>query len=427
VLGDEMGLGKTIQALAVMSHLASQGAQRFLVVCPASVLATWLREIAAHTTFPAHRLHGDGRDAAAQAWRRAGGVAVTTYETLEAMAPDGDVGLFVVDEAHYVKHSRTQRAQAVTAWAGAVWQTLFLTGTPMDNRLDDFVALVRILQPDVVASLPTRLGLLGADAFRRAVAPVYLRRNQRDVLTELPELIATDDWVDLSPADQAVYREAVRGGNLMAIRQAAWAGPAATCAKLERLRQIVGDAHDEGRAVVVFTFFRSVAETVATAVRAAGIPVFGPLTGDVAVADRDGLIDAWAGQGAGVLVAQITVGGTGLNLQAASVVLLCEPQLTPAVEAQAVARAHRMGQVRTVQVHRLLAEGTADARIVELLAGKQQAFDEYVRTSALAAATAQAVGVSQAELARDVVASEQARLGQGPVWDALASGSTPPQ
>ena len=118
-------------------------------------------------------------------------------------------------------------------------------------------------------------------------------------------------------------------------------------------------------------------------------------------------------------MAQISVGGTGLNLQAASVVVLCEPQLTPAAEEQAVARLHRMGQVRAVHAHRLLAEDGVDERIVELLAGKQQVFDDYVRTSSVAAAAVAAVDVTEGTLARDVVAREQARLGYGPWWEGL--------
>ncbi|GMA25737.1 helicase SNF2 [Luteimicrobium album] len=426
LIGDEMGLGKTIQALAVMSDLVAAGQTRFLVVCPASLLANWAREVEARTTLTAHRLHGDGRDEAIKAWAAGGGVGLTTFETLTHVPTDGsvgEVGLVVVDEAHYVKNPRTRRAKAVATWAGLVWRVLFLTGTPMDNRLEDFLALVKVLQPDLGAQLPRHLGLLGPDAFRQVVAPVYLRRNQVDVLVELPDVIATDDWVDLTEADERAYREAVASGNLMAMRQAAWvagSGGASACAKLDRLVAIVTEAREEGRSTVVFSYFRDVLDTVMAALAAPGVSVHGPLTGDVPVADRMALVDAFTADDAGaVLVAQVAVGGTGLNLQAASVVVLCEPQLTPAAEAQAVARLHRMGQVRTVRAHRLLAEDGVDERIVELLAGKQEVFDDYVRRSSVAAAAVSAVDVTEAGLARDVVAWEQARLGYGPVWDGL--------
>ncbi|WP_139820978.1 DEAD/DEAH box helicase [Krasilnikoviella flava] len=424
LLGDEMGLGKTVQALAVMAHLTAQGEGRFLVVCPASLLANWAREVEDRTSLTSHRMHGEGRAGAIAAWESRGGVGLTTFEGLAHVPDVGDVALVVVDEAHYVKNPRTRRSRAVGRWARRVWRVLFLTGTPMDNRLEDFLELVRMLQPDLVAQLPGHLGLLGPDAFRRVVAPVYLRRNQEDVLVELPEIIAADDWVDLTAADDRAYRDAVAAGNLMAMRRAAWVagadGDFRACAKLTRLLEIVDEARDEGRGVVVFSTFRDVLDTVVTVLGSRGVPVHGPLTGDVPVAERMGLVDGFVSDDdAPVLVAQIAVGGTGLNLQAASVVVLCEPQLTPAAEDQAVARLHRMGQVRTVRAHRLLAEDGVDERVVELLAGKQKVFDEYVRTSSVAAAAVSAVDVTVGALARDVVAWEQARLGYGPCWDGL--------
>jgi superfamily II DNA or RNA helicase len=141
---------------------------------------------------------------------------------------------------------------------------------------------------------------------------------------------------------------------------------------------------------------------------------------------RQDVIDAFSADVAGaVLVAQVQVGGVGLNIQAASVVVLCEPQLTPAAEDQAIARVHRMGQVRTVRVHRLLEPGGVDERIRALLAGKRRAFDEFVRESAVADGALRAVDVSRTDLARRVVAQEQARLGYGPVWDELEADDAP--
>jgi SNF2 family DNA or RNA helicase len=113
---------------------------------------------------------------------------------------------------------------------------------------------------------------------------------------------------------------------------------------------------------------------------------------------------------AAVLVCQIEAAGVGLNIQAASVVILCEPQVKPSIEAQAVARAHRMGQVRSVQVHRLLIADSVDQRMLDLLGSKAQLFDAYVRHSAIAEASPGAVDVSEVQLARTIVAQEQRRL-----------------
>ena len=123
------------------------------------------------------------------------------------------------------------------------------------------------------------------------------------------------------------------------------------------------------------------------------------------------MIDAFstADEGA-VLVSQIVAGGVGLNIQAASVVVLCEPQLKPTTESQAIARAHRMGQVQSVQVHRLLSEGCIDERICEILARKRAIFDEFARVSDTADAAPEAVDISEAQIAREVVTAERLRL-----------------
>ena len=110
------------------------------------------------------------------------------------------------------------------------------------------------------------------------------------------------------------------------------------------------------------------------------------------------------------MVAQIVAGGVGLNIQAASVVVICEPQLKPTLEDQAVARAHRMGQTQTVQVHRLLDEDGIDRRIRQILAEKRELFDEYARRSAIVEGSPDAVDVSDTEIARQVVAEERKRL-----------------
>ena len=427
LLGDEMGLGKTVQALAAIAHLAADGHRRFLVVCPASLLANWEHEVRSRTALPAHRIHGTSRADALAAWERDGGIGLTTFEGLAHVpldatehAPDlARVGLLVIDEAQQVKNPRAARSKLAARWARSCARVLLMSGTPMDNRLDDFLALVEILQPGLSASIPGHLGLVGPEAFRRAVAHVYLRRNQADVLVELPDVVASDDWVELGAPEERAYRAAVEAGNLMAMRQAAWHASGTTPAKLARLLEIVDEATDEGRSVLVFSYFRATLDLVATTLAARGIAVHGPLTGDVPVSRRGALVDGFSADDASVLVSQISVGGTGLNLQAASVVVLCEPQLTPSLEDQAVARAHRMGQVRAVRVHRLLGSGGVDERIVEILAGKREVFDGYVRVSSLAQAAVASTDVARGDLAREVVAAEQARLGYGPWWDEL--------
>jgi len=138
--------------------------------------------------------------------------------------------------------------------------------------------------------------------------------------------------------------------------------------------------------------------------------VFGPLTGPVPAAARQVMVDQFSAAGHGaVLVSQIVAGGVGLNIQAASVVVICEPQFKPTTEWQAIARAHRMGQLETVQVHRLLSEEGVDQRITEILARKRELFDDFARISETAESAPEALDVSEADLARDVIAAERER------------------
>lgn len=409
IIGDEMGLGKTVQAIAALAHLAARGEARFLVVCPASVLINWSREIRARSTLRALPVHGAERLDMFAAWRSSGGVALTTFDALRTLPEDASVApsMLVVDEAHFVKNPATRRARAVAAWAERADRVLFLTGTPMENRVEEFRSLVRQLRPDLADVVTSTHGAAGSQAFRRAVAPAYLRRNQVDVLTELPALLHVDEWEEFSAGDLVAYREAVASGQFMRMRRAAYAAPA-TSAKLERLRELVDEARDNGLKVVVFSYFREVLATVGEAL---GQDVFGPVSGSVPAARRQELVDAFSAvDGHAVLLSQIQAGGTGLNMQAASMVILCEPQIKPTLEHQAVARAHRMGQVRTVQVHRLLAADSVDQRMVELLARKDRLFDAYARRSDLAETTPDAVDVSDGELVRRIVEEEQRRL-----------------
>lgn len=411
ILGDEMGLGKTVQALAVAAHLTAKGSGHTLVVCPASVISNWVNETRKHTDLRPWQLHGPERDALLAEWGREGGIAITTFDTLKALRIPVDPDLLVVDEAHFVKNPATQRAQAVRAVLARSGRAVLMSGTPMENRVEEFKNLVGYVQPAVAGKIHVRDGLGGARAFRKVVAPAYLRRNQEDVLTELPELIEVEDWVLLTGPDKAAYRSAVLDGNFMAMRQAAYAS--AGSAKLERIVEIVEEARSGDAKVLAFSFFRRVLDTISGALPGT---VYGPITGATSVAERQRLVDSFAAHpGPATLLAQIEAGGVGLNIQAASVVILAEPQWKPSTESQAIARAHRMGQVRTVQVHRLLAKDSVDELMRATLARKSGLFDEYARRSHTKESDAAAVaagwdgGVSPTE--QDFVQAERERLG----------------
>ena len=420
ILGDEMGLGKTIEALAVMCHLRSRGARHFLVVSPASVLANWEHEIWRHSRLsPTWRLHGPRRDIRLRRWARDGGVAVTTFDTLRTLRPlQLRIAAVVVDEAHYVKNPGALRTKAVRSWLGLAEHSLLMSGTPMENRVEEFRTLVSHIRPDVASGIRPTAGIAGADTFRRTVAPVYLRRNQTDVLDELPPKIETTEWLSLDGPAADVYRRAVASRNFMAMRRAAFLTPRpGDSPKLRRLVEIVEEAAGNNRKVVVFSFFRDVIQRVRTAV---GPLAAGSITGSMPASQRQDLVNRFSRRaGPAVLINQIQAGGVGLNIQAASVVILTEPQWKPSTEEQAIARCHRMGQVRPVEVHRLLTENSVDERMLLILARKSALFAEYVRTSTMKDAAPEATDTtnqagSQAEHERRIIELERRRLGLDP-------------
>lgn len=420
VIGDEMGLGKTVEALATIAHVAGTTPGRtphFLVVCPAAVVANWVREAERHTDLRSYRLHGPARLLGHQHWIDEGGIGVTTYETLDWLQSrtpnDLRFASLIVDEAHYVKNPDAKRTVNTRALLRRADRAVLMSGTPLENRVDEFRVLIDHIRPDLVVDQSDDSPM----RFRKQIAPVYLRRRQEDVLTELPDLVEVEEWSDLTPSEGRAYAEAVDVGDFHAMRQLAMLGGAES-SKIESLMEVIDETRANGRKAIVFSYYRSVLDAV---VRAVGGDVFGPLTGSTPAAARQDLVDEFTAAPPGsVLVSQIEAGGVGLNIQAASVVVICEPQLKPTTEWQAIARSRRMGQLQSVQVHRLLTEDGVDAALVRMLARKKQTFDDFAAVSETASASAQAVDVSDAKLIAKVLAEERGRLASEPLLDSKA-------
>ena len=394
LLGDDMGLGKTVQVLAAMCHLHALGARHFLVVAPNSVLVNWCREVTKHTELLPFLLHGPDRDDRRRQWRDTGGVAVTTYGTLPKLMEDIDkVDYFAVDEAHMAKNPEAARSKAVAQVADRSQYVTLMTGTALENRLSELQYLVQIVQPQLMLELNTIIehpsGRVDPDDVVRALAPVYLRRTQADVLTELPERVEVEEWVDLHEVDRAAYNMAKK--DLMSLRLAINVGDGTrTSAKYERLIEILAEHAEAGRKVVVYSYFRQTIDDVCTL--AGGAP---RITGDTSGAQRQQIIDEFSSSPtARVLVSQIEAGGLGINLQAAQVVILMEAQFKPSIEWQAIARVHRMGQSRSVMVHRLLARDTIEERLVQLIEEKTQIFKDFAHDSSVRDASVMAVDTS---------------------------------
>lgn len=385
LLGDEMGLGKTMQAIAAMAHLAAaEGKTHCVVVCPVSVMINWTREIAKHSDLTSVKVHGDDRQEAFDKWKAEGGVAVTTFETISRLefGDELSVDMLVVDEAHYVKNPDTIRTKALVKFAEKSEYILLMTGTPLENKVEEMIFLISLLNETVAGEIKTMVALTQAPEFREKIAPVYLRRVREDVLTELPEKLEKEEWCEMTKEEEDAYKDTLVNGSHMKVRQVSWNVPdIKNSTKANRLLEICEDAMEDGRKVIVFSFFL---DTITKVQSLLGDKCYGPINGGVPAAERQAIVDEFAkGPAGSVLIAQITAGGVGLNIQAASVVVLCEPQWKPSTENQAISRVYRMGQARNVLVHRLLSDNTVDEQILEILRGKTEIFEGFADESAV--------------------------------------------
>lgn len=407
LLGDEMGLGKTIQAIAAMAHLKIQGKQRFIVICPLSVMVNWEREIEKHSMLEAISIHGNNRQALFEEWKNTDQIAVTTYETISKIAFDeaGDIDMVIVDEAHNVKNPQAKRTKNVVKLVDKAEYVLYMTGTPLENRIEEMQYLIQSVNPEVGKEISSVTTYKEAAKFKNAIIPVYLRRVREDVLKELPELIEIEDWLPMNKTEKEVYKHTLQSNNFMAVRRISWNAGTDKSSKAQRLMEICENAADDERKVIVFSYFRDTLELVKTLL---GDRCIGQITGDISPQMRQSIIDDFTNAPAGtVLVSQVEAGGVGLNIQTASVVVFCEPQFKPSIENQAIARAYRMGQVRSVMVHRLLIAKSVDERIISLLKEKSKLFDEFADESVVGA---EDIKINEGQAMQQIVAEEIKRL-----------------
>ena len=377
LLGDEMGLGKTIQAIAAMNHLYHKGHRYFLVICPAGLLLNWKREIEKLTDMQAYMLHGFGFSDF-QSWKSDGGIAVINYEGLDKIIFDKDfpLDMVVVDEAHFVKNKDAQRTRNTVRMIEQAEYALYMTGTAIENNVDEMCYLIECLNPSIASEVKDMKYLAKADLFRKKIAPVYLRRKRSDVLMELPELTIHDEWCMMNEEEIVSYRKAVESGNFMAMRRVSWSSLNST--KAERMVELCLQALGEGRKVVIFSYFLETLSFVTDLLLGKSLPV---ISGKLSLEKRQEILRQFDEPVARVLPIQIHTGGIGLNIQTAEIVILCEPQLKPSDEMQAISRVYRMGQINHVFVYRLVSADTIDEALVKRLHEKQNIFNQFADES----------------------------------------------
>lgn len=434
-LADDMGLGKTITLIALHLHQQTDSASAgpTLVVCPTSLMGNWQREIERFAPGTAvRRFHGPRRDLDGLT---DGEFVLTTYGTMRLDAPrlaDVAWGMVVADEAQHVKNPYSATARELRSIGARA--RVALTGTPVENNLSELWAILDWTTPGLLG----RLGAFrdryaqavesgrdpaAAERLARLVRPFLLRRRKSDpgIAPELPPKTETDRAVSLTPEQVGLYEAVVREtlAEISAADSMVRRGLivklltglkqicnhpaqflkeerptiAGRSGKLELLDELLDTILAEGASVLVFTQYVRMARLIERHLAARGLPSQF-LHGGTPVAEREAMVGRFQEGEVPVFLLSLKAAGTGLNLTRAEHVVHYDRWWNPAVEAQATDRAYRIGQTRPVQVHRLIAEGTIEDRIADMLHRKRELAD-----AVLGAGEAALTELTDAELA----------------------------
>ena len=407
ILADDMGLGKTIQVLAFLLSRKKESDLPSLVVAPKSLVFNWIDEAKKFApTLKVVRYAGGDRKKFAQEIGKAD-LVVTTYGTLRTdieKLRDQEFDVAIIDEAQFIKNPKAQSAIACKQLRAV--HRLALTGTPIENSIRDLLSILEFTNPGLLHfSSDEDMADDIQGTLARLLKPFMLRRTKEAVLTELPDKSEQVLFCEMSPEEADYYavirdryRESIEASvrenglaksklhvleALLRLRQASChAGlidetkRSEPSAKLELLLTQLKEVIAEGHKALVFSQFTSLLSIVKTSLDAEGI-VYEYLDGQTM--DRKTPVERFQSDPkCPVFLISLKAGGTGLNLTAADYVFILDPWWNPAVEAQAIGRAHRMGQTKKVFAYRMVARGTVEEKILELQKKKKDLAESII-------------------------------------------------
>lgn len=424
ILADEMGLGKTLQAICVLATRQELGPH--LVVCPTSVVGNWRRELARFAPDVPVIVHHGARRALPEVLSP-GTVVLTSYSVLRSDAErladlSWDAAIF--DEAQQIKNPDSLAAKAAARLSARI--RVAMTGTPVENRLDELWSIFRAANPEILGTrarfrqrfavpIESRRSATAATRLSALIAPHVLRRTKAEVATELPSKQYSTIACTLTGEQSRLYRDAVdrafdaglgngiaRRGNVLALLttlkqvcnhpeqllgdDGALPGRSG---KFDRATEMLSEIVEDGDRALVFTQYRTMGELLSTHLTAElGVGEIPFLHGGLSAQRRDRMVEDFQGEtdGAPVLILSLRAAGFGLNLTRANHVMHYDRWWNPAVEDQATDRAHRIGQHRTVNVYTLVAGGTIEDHIASMHDSKRALVESISENSEAALA-----------------------------------------
>ncbi len=418
ILADDMGLGKTVQSIAYIlsERNANKVVKPALIVAPASLVYNWKNEfkkfapsLTAEVMIgkPQERIERLQSDTVQDVW-------ITSYPTLRQDIDSYnqfEFSTLILDEAQAIKNHTTKTAKAVREIQA---ETRFaLSGTPIENSIDELWSIFQTIMPDFFPNQKA-FRQLEPEKVARMIRPFLLRRVKKDVLKELPDKIETVNYSELTNQQKDLYlayleriqkesKEALQGEGFQKSRIKILAGltrlrqlcchPSlflenyqGDSGKLQQLMDIVSNAVENGRRILIFSQFTSMLSIIRDQLTNSGLNFF-YLDGQTAPKERVEMVDQFNQGGADIFLISLKAGNTGLNLTGADTVILYDLWWNPAVEEQAAGRAHRIGQKNVVQVIRLITQGTIEEKIYELQQNKKELIETVIQPGDKATST----------------------------------------
>lgn len=421
ILADDMGLGKTLQVLALIQSMPKESP--VLVVCPRSLIYNWAAEIEKFYPGTAYIVY-HGSPEARERLRglfRDQDMIITTYDMvvndIEALQ-EFTFDYCILDEAQHIKNKETQRAKECKRINAR--RRLVMTGTPVENRLEDLWSLFDFLMPGFLGnqhqfkekyggSLKKTNSAELLNALRQKIAPFMLRRQKEDVLPELPPKVVIQWNVLMSQVQEDIYRtvlEQVKQDVMNAISNAGLAksrmtvlsaltklrqvcdhpslalaeiSAEADSGKIDALMELIREAMDGGHRIVLYSQFVRMLKLIRTKLQEARINY---VYLDGSTTDRMERINCFNNTPEiPIFLISLKAGGVGINLTSADIVIHADPWWNPMVEEQASDRVHRMGQQKQVMVYKLITMGTVEEKLVKLQNRKKAVFDAIIQSN----------------------------------------------